>query len=92
MNRREFLKRIAAGAALVVLDFKTGASCVFLRPTACMSGGLVHGHMVLGGNLFTAYARGGYSMNEPIQKLRLSQARSLAGWKWANNHGLQQLL
>lgn len=92
MNRREFLKRIATAAALVALDFKTGASSVFLRPTAGMSGGLVPGQMVLGGNLFTAYARGGCSMNGPIHKLRLSQTRSLAGWKSANNHGLQQLL
>jgi len=92
MNRREFLKRIAAGAALVVLGFKTGESSAFLRPAAGMSCGLVPGQIVFGGNLFTAYARGGCSMSGSIQKFRLSQTRSLAGWKSANNPGLQQLL
>jgi hypothetical protein len=91
MNRREFLKRIAAGAALVILDFNTGESSGVSRPTAVLKAGIVPGQAVLGGNLFTAYDRGGSSVNEPIQKLRLSQTRSLAGWKSANNHGLQIL-
>lgn len=92
MDRREFLKRIAAGAALVVLDFKTGEGSAVSRPGSDMKAGIRPERTALGGNLFTAYARGGSSVSGPVQKLRLSQTRVSAGWKSADNAGLQQLL
>jgi hypothetical protein len=92
MNRRDFLKRIAAGAALVVLDFNTSESSAVLIPQSGTTAGVSPGQTALGGNLFTAYTRGGCSVNGPVQKLRLSQTRVSAAWKSANNHSLQQLL
>jgi hypothetical protein len=94
MNRREFLKRIAAGAVLAVLDFSAGESAAVLRPAAGATAGAMAERMVLGGNLFTAYARGGSSVNPgaPGQKSRLSRTGFLAGWKTTNAFSLQQLL
>jgi hypothetical protein len=94
MNRREFLKRIAAVSALAVLDFSAGESSAVLRPVAGATAGATAERMVLGGNLFTAYARGGSSVNPgaPGQKSRLSRTGFLAGWKTPNDPGLQQLL
>jgi hypothetical protein len=92
MNRREFFKRTAAAAAFAVLDFSAVESAAVLRPTAGATSGAKAEQMVLGGKLFTAYARGGSSVNGPMQKLKLSQTRFLAGWKMANNQDFQQLL
>jgi hypothetical protein len=92
MNRREFLKRTVAAAVFSLMDFNTGESCAVLRPTAGATSDAKAEQMVLGGKLFTAYARGGSSVNGPMQKLRLSQTRFLAGWKMADNQDFQQLL
>ena len=92
MNRREFLKRTVGAAVFSVLDFNAGESSVVLRPTAGATSSSKAEQMVLGGRLYTAYARGGSSVSGPMQKLRLSQTRFLAGWKTANNQDFQQLL
>ena len=92
MNRRGFLKRTVAATVFAVLDFNAGESSAVLRPTAGATSSAKAEKMVLGGKLFTAYARGGSSVNGPVQKLRLSQTRFLAGWKMANNRDFQQLL
>jgi hypothetical protein len=92
MNRREFLKRIATAVVLLSLGFSADESPAFLRPSAGVTAGASAERMVLGGNLFTAYTRGGSSVNGPVQKLRLSQTRFSVGWKTANNPDFLQLL
>jgi hypothetical protein len=92
MNRREFLKRIAAAAAMTIFGFKAGESSTVLSPSAGATAGITTEQMVLGGELFTAYARGGSPVIGKIQRAKLSQTRFWSGWKTSNGTGLQQLL
>jgi hypothetical protein len=86
MDRRSFLKRSVAASVLVALSIDINECAATWQPVKGETGqnklapGLPSGRMVLGGNLFNAYARGRDSLY--AAEVRVKRTRYFL-WKGA---------